>query len=267
MMLFRRARKTDLDDILKLAELAGVGLTTLPKDKELLRQKLDWSCASELCTLFLNPAFRHDSNGLLLSRARFLFMAHFSQRFVPLIIVELRGSSDELGHSPFWEQVGRHFFHMTFYEADYLTQSTNKQFIADLMPTNPIYVKLLDTLAQAVIGKPHQSTIPAMKILLNEGFVHNGYVDIFDAGPILEANLNQVRTIENSRIMKVESISDDVSSEPFLLANNQLDFRATLSKTVFNPKKKTCIINKETANLLEIHSGDYLRVAPLRLSE
>lgn len=37
MMLFRSARDSDLDAIHQLAEISGVGMTTLPKDKELLK--------------------------------------------------------------------------------------------------------------------------------------------------------------------------------------------------------------------------------------
>ncbi|CDZ79088.1 Arginine N-succinyltransferase subunit beta [Legionella massiliensis] len=342
MMLFRSARATDLNAIYHLAEHCGIGMTTLPKDKALLKKRLSWSCASfqkavsspaheyylfvledpatsqvvgtsaieaaigyelpfysyklskrtrichslnirsdyevlslvndyqgrsEICTLFLEPSFRHNSNGLLLSRARFLFMAHYPNRFASTVIAEMRGISDEWGHSPFWDNVSRHFFHMPFAEADRLTISTNKQFIADLMPRNPLYVKLLAPAAQAVIGKPHQSTVPAMNILLNEGFRYNAYVDIFDGGPTIEAPKSQIRTIAASRIMTVKSISDEVSSKRFLLANTKLDFRATISKAIFNQQQGSCIIGKKTAELLGIKLGDCLRIAPLQIEE
>lgn len=342
MMLFRSARKTDLDAIFHLAEHSGIGMTTLPKDKQLLGKRLDWSCASfrktvsqpqdeyylfvltdpltnqvvgtsaieaatghelpfysykvskrtrvchslnirsdyevlslvndnqgrsEICTLFLEPSFRHNSNGLLLSRARFLFMAHYPNRFASTVIAEMRGISDEWGHSPFWDNVGLHFFHMPFPEADRLTLATNKQFIADLMPRNPIYVKLLAPEAQAVIAKPHQSTVPAMNILLREGFRYNSYVDIFDAGPTIQAPCNQIRTIAASRIMTIKSLSDEVSSKRFLLANTKLDFRATISQAIFNEQQGSCIISKTTAELLEVKQGECLRIAPLQIEE
>lgn len=108
---------------------------------------------SELCTLYLEPAFRRNNNGLLLSRARFLFMAHYPQRFASTVIAEMRGISDEQGHSPFWNQVNRHFFHMSFAEADRLRLSTNKQFITELMPKHPLYVQLLAQ-AAGLLGNP-----------------------------------------------------------------------------------------------------------------
>ncbi|KGP63612.1 arginine N-succinyltransferase [Legionella norrlandica] len=343
MMLFRSAQDSDLDEIHQLAEISGIGMTTLPKDKELLKKRLHWSSESykknvttpgseyyffvledqknkkivgtsaieartgheipfysykvskrtrvchslnirsdyevlslvndnqgrtEICTLFLHPDYRKNNNGLLLSKGRFLFMAQYPHRFAPIVIAEMRGISDDKGHSPFWDNVGANFFHMPFVEADRLTLATNKQFIADLMPRNPIYVKLLSPAAQEVIGKPHQSTIPAMTILLKEGFRYNNYVDIFDAGPTIEAPLLEIKTIALSRIMAIKSISDEASSsKSYLLANTQLDFRATISHAVFNGQENTCIIGKDTAKLLNIRCGDSVRLSPLYSEE
>lgn len=341
-MLFRSVRESDLDAIHQLAEKSGIGMTTLPKDKQLLKKRLDWSCDSykkkitqpgseyyffvledlddkkiigtsaieaktghdspfysykvskrtrvchslgirsdyevlslvndnqgrtEICTLFLDPEYRKNNNGLLLSKGRFLFMAHNPSRFGRLVIAEMRGISDEQGRSPFWENIGAHFFHMPFVEADRLTLATNKQFIADLMPRNPIYVKLLSAETQSVIGQPHQSTAPAMNILLKEGFRYNNYIDIFDGGPTIEAPLQEIKTIALSRMMVIKSISDEVSSNEYLLANTHMDFRATINNAVFNEQENTCIISKAAANLLQVKCGDNLRISPIRIHE
>jgi arginine N-succinyltransferase len=215
---------------------------------------------SEICTLYLKPGYRKNHNGILLSKARFLFMAHAPHRFNPMIIAELRGISDDQGHSPFWEHVGAHFFHMPFAKADRLTLATDKQFIADLMPRNPLYVSLLPEAARAAIGKPHPSALPAMNILLKEGFHYNKYVDIFDAGPTIEAPLNQIKTINESHLVAVEAIHDEVSSKDFLLANNQLDFRATMSTALLHTEHNSCTISKTTADLLEVKCGDKIRI-------
>lgn len=337
MMIFRRAFLSDLDSIYDLAMHSGIGITTLVKDRELLKKRIEWSCASfekevkkplneyyffvledpetkkvvgtsaiegatgfdspfysykisrrtrfchslnirsdyevlslvndnqgksEVCTLFLDPAYRRNSNGLLLSRARFLFIAAFPLRFSSTIIAEMRGISDEAGHSPFWDHVGSHFFHMTFSEADRLTISTDKQFIADLMPRNPIYVKLLAAAAQSVIGQPHQSTLPAMNILMHEGFRFLGYVDIFDAGPTLEAPVEEINTIKTSQLRTIGSISDEVSSKSYMVANTSSDFRATLSQAIIT-KSDSCIVSKETAERLKLKKGDAVRLSPL----
>jgi len=231
-------------------------------DYEVLSLVNDNQGKSEICTLFLEPEYRKNSNGLLLSRARFLFMAHYPKRFAPIVIAEMRGISDDWGQSPFWEHVGRHFFHMPFVDADRLTLSTNKQFFADLMPRNPIYIKLLAPAAQAVIGKPHSSTAPAMNILRREGFRHHGYIDIFDGGPTIEAPVNEIRTITSSQILNVKNISDEVSSKHFLLSNTSLDFRAIIGQAIVS-SNGDCIISKKTAALLHIKKNDCIHISPL----
>lgn len=232
-------------------------------DYEVLSLVNDNQGRSEICTLFLEPEYRKNNNGLLLSKARFLFIAQHPKRFSSTIIAEMRGISDENGISPFWENVGSHFFHMSFAEADRLTLATDKQFIADLMPRNPIYIKLLSPEAQAVIGQSHPSTQAAMKILLKEGFRYNKYIDIFDGGPTLEVPQLHIKTIEQSRVVTIKNISDEVSSPNYLLANTQLDFRATINSALVNKENSTCIISKKTANLLQVKCGNQLCVAPL----
>ncbi|MEO8753890.1 MAG: arginine N-succinyltransferase, partial [Casimicrobiaceae bacterium] len=141
---------------------------------------------TELCSLFLDSAFRQGKNGVLLAKCRLLFIAEFAQNFAPKIIAELRGRLDADGRSPFWEGLGRHFFAMEYSTADYLTGIGQKSFIAELMPKHPVYVNLLPAVARAAIGAVHTDTLPARVMLEQEGFRYEGYVDIFDAGPTLE---------------------------------------------------------------------------------
>lgn len=234
-------------------------------DYEILHLVNDNQGLSEICTLFLEPTFRINNNGLLLSRARFLFMAQFPNRFAPRVIADMRGVSDESGNSPFWDHVGFHFFNMSYAEADRLTLATDKQFIADLMPENPLYIKLLAPAAQAVIGVPHHSAASAMNILIREGFQFNGYVDIFDGGPTLEASCKKISTIAASRMLTIASISDDISSSRFLLANGSINFRATLCQAILNENKSACTISKEAAAVLEVKKGDVIRATPLHI--
>jgi arginine N-succinyltransferase len=60
---------------------------------------------SELCSLFLHADYRNGLNGRLLSKARMLFIAEFPELFGTKTIAEMRGISDEQGHSPFWESL------------------------------------------------------------------------------------------------------------------------------------------------------------------
>jgi len=82
---------------------------------------------------------------------------------------------------------GRHFFEVDFPTADALSFQ-NKKFIADLMPKHPIYIPLLPPEAQAVIGNVNDASRTALSILEREGFEFNGMVDIFEAGPVVQAH-------------------------------------------------------------------------------
>jgi arginine succinyltransferase (EC 2.3.1.109) len=128
----------------------------------------DHTGSSELCTLFLDPAWRKEGNGYLLSKSRFMFMAAFRDRFNEKVVAEMRGVIDEHGYSPFWESLGQRFFSMPFARADYLCGTGQKAFIAELMPKHPIYTDFLTEEARAVIGEVHPQTAPARAVLEKE---------------------------------------------------------------------------------------------------
>ena len=191
---------------------------------------------SELCSLFLDQAYRIGKNGALLSKSRLLFIAEFAHLFAAKVIAELRGKLDDGGLSPFWEGLGRHFFAMEYSTADYLTGIGQKAFIAELMPKHPVYVNLLPSAAREAIGAVHADTAPARAMLEQEGFRYEGYVDIFDAGPTLECFRDTIDAVRRSRTLPVtlgeedpvpDSLSDDVL---WLVVNRSFqDFRALVA--------------------------------------
>ena len=231
-------------------------------DHQILTLVNDYQDCTELCTLYLHPEYRHAHNGLLLSKGRLLFMAQHPERFEKTVLAELRGYSNEQGKSPFWQQVGRHFFKMTYEQADKLSLETNKQFITDLMGQNSIYVELLSPKARSVIGKPHPNTLPALNMLLKEGFTFKNHVDIFDAGPIVDAPFSEIKTLALSKVVTVQGIINDLKGSDYFLANTKLHFRACVNSALIN-QDNTCLISKETAQLLEVSIGDTLRLAPI----
>ena len=120
--------------------------------------------------------------------------------FTEKLIAEMRGYQAEDGSSPFYEGLGRHFFKMDFDHVDELTALGKKSFIAELMPRQPLYVDYLPESAQEVIGKVHRNTQPARKMLEQEGMHFEGYVDIFDAGPVLQARVSELRAMRQSEL-------------------------------------------------------------------
>src|SRR5437660_4864807 len=160
---------------------------------------------SEVCSLFLDQAYRIGKNGALLSKSRLLFIAEFAHLFAAKVIAELRGKLDDNGLSPFWEGLGRHFFAMEYSTADYLTGIGQKAFIAELMPKHPVYANLLPVSARDAIGAVHADTAAARSILEQEGFRYEGYVDIFDAGPTLECFRDTIDAVRRSQMLPSRS--------------------------------------------------------------
>ncbi len=166
----------------------------------------DYTGATEIGSLFLLPAYRRDGIGKFLSRCRYLMLAEFPDFFSDVVIAEIRGMQDENGDSPFYKNLAQHFFQMEFQKAEFINATQGGQFISDLMPKYPIYVNLLDARAQAVIAQPLEASKPAVQLLEHEGFRHQGYIDVFDAGPTMQAERTLIRTVRKSRASQVTRI-------------------------------------------------------------
>jgi arginine N-succinyltransferase len=334
MMRIRPVRETDIDQLHALALRSGIGMTTLPKDRESLVERIalsersfaeelthpddeyyffmledcdsgklvgtsalasavgmnqpfytytvgkvvhaspklkvhnivetlylgnDYTGCTEICTLFLLPEFRGGNNGRLLSRSRFLFMAEFAERFADKVIAEMRGVSDKDGNSPFWDALGKKFFSMEFPQADALCTYGN-EFIAELMPAHPVYTCLLSDEARRVIGKVHPDTQPAYDMLMAEGFRYSGHVDIFDAGPTIDAPCKEIRTVRNSHRFDVV-VQDTISAprERYLVSNcERINWRVTIAEIAFD-EQGNAVIDRATASALELDSGAKIR--------
>jgi arginine N-succinyltransferase len=225
----------------------------------------DHTGCAEVCTLFLDPDYRHSKNGSLLSKSRFLFMAEFPDRFNHKVIAEMRGMSDAQGKSPFWEGLGRHFFSIDFAEADRLTGLGKKQFIAELMPRHPLYINMLPEDARAAIGQVHDKTRPARKMLEDEGFRNQGYVDIFDAGPILETHVQDIRAVRESRYAKARIKDQTNTGRPVtcLISNTNLaNFRCVLADLNLSHPSQIDI-SSDIAKALQVSNGEAIRAVPL----
>jgi arginine N-succinyltransferase len=338
MLSLRPIHSEDLDSLMALATLTGFGLTTLPRDTELLRDRIyesqssfermtkrprgetylfvledlktgkvvgvcgivskvggfepfyayrietsihesemlsvrkeiqklqlvvEHNGPSEIGSLFLAPEYRRHNNGRLLSLGRFLFMAEHAQRFDPIVIAEMRGVIDDRGHSPFWDAIGKHFFDIDFPKADYLSM-VNKKFIADLMPRHPIYVPLLPPEAQAVIGKVHEQTGPALKMLEDEGFRFTGEIDIFEGGPVVSCRRDDVRAIRESRRAVIADVVDELNeAEDFLIANTRRDFRVCKGAVLASDNDAIHLASR-TALSLNVKVGDTVRYVSMR---
>ena len=338
MMIIRPVRPGDLDDLVRLAEKAEAGMTTLPPDRRLLEKKIeaslrafskdtsrpgddhylfvledrrrgsavgtagivssvglseafysyrigtvvhasrelgvynkmstlylsnDYTGCTEIGSLFLDPDFRKGKNGKLLSKCRFVFLGEFPDRFARKVIAEMRGFSDELGPAPFWEALGRRFFSMDFSQADFLSVTGNRSFIAELMPKHPVYLNLLDEQAQGVIGKVHEKTKPALKMLEKEGFTYEGYIDIFDGGPTVETELKEIRAVKESVTVPVSIRTPPSEGDYYLVSNRRLQgFRCGLVQLP-GAVDERLEIDAVLAQELEVADEDTVRIVSL----
>ena len=223
----------------------------------------DLTGCAELCSLFLHPDYRTGHNGRLLSKCRFLFIAQFPHLFEQKLIAEMRGFLHEDGRSPFWDSLGRHFFKMDFNRADDISSLGKKSFIAELMPRHPLYVAYLPDEAQQAIGKVHMATAPARRLLEQEGMYYEGYVDIFDAGPVLQARIAELRGVRESELVTLETASGaDAGIVPALISNTRLaDFR--IITTNAQPQQGRLALSGCAQDLLACQPGDTLRTMAL----
>ena len=226
---------------------------------DILNLSTDLEGTTEVGGLFLHPGERAGGHGLLIARSRYLFIRNHRQRFADRTIAELRGVIDEAGGSPFWDGVAGRFFGMSFQDADEFNAKFGNQFIADLMPKHPVYIAMLQESAKAVIGVPHPSGRAAMRMLENEGFGWENYIDIFDGGPTMTARTDQIRSIRGAKDVTITEIShsarEQKSDQKKLLTLGRLHaFKAAYGW--IDDRGDDVIIDAECARALNISVGD-----------
>ncbi|WP_309661525.1 arginine N-succinyltransferase [Sphingomonas sp.] len=222
---------------------------------QMLSLTTDLEGCSEVGGLFLHPETRSGGWGALIARSRYLFMKQHRSRFGDRTLAELRGVMDGAGNSPFWDGLAGRFFDMSFPEADRFNAMHGTRFIADLMPRTPIYVALLDDAAKAVIGLPHPSGMGALRMLEEEGFLFDRYVDIFDGGPTVLAPTDRIKTVRESASETVLEISEGGKQSTILATGKLHDFVACKASVKRVPRKGL-IIDAEAARLLGVKAGD-----------
>jgi arginine N-succinyltransferase len=338
MFIIRPIDQKDIDGIMKLLEKSGHGLTTLPKDPDVIKKRIRQSdrsfnhreegpagedylfimeefftgkivgvCAiiskiggfmpyyfyrlekthhesklihikndvtvlhfhpvhngpAEICSLYLDPEFRNSQNGRFLSLSRFLFIAENRKFFEDQVIAEMRGMVNDQGHSPFWDAVGEKYIKMDFAKADHL-YAKNRRFVEDLVPKQPVIANLLPEDAQFVIGKVHPNTEPAKRILEQEGFKFSGLVGLFEPGPVLIADVDNIRAIKESIVGDIKEIADkSFKSEDFIISRTNGTFRSALGGVV-KLKSGGYKISGVTAAALKLRLGDKIRFVSFR---
>lgn len=216
----------------------------------------DFDGEAEVGMLFVDPAMRGGALGALAARGRYLFMSAHRDWFGRRVIAELRGWQDADGNSPVWEAIGRHFYGMDFHEADRTGALTGNQFIADLGPRYPLYLSLLPPAAQTALGRPHDDGRPAFEMLIHEGFYAGGYVDIFDGGPTVVADIDAVKTVRETRRVAMAGVADG-GARSLVAVGSGANFRVARGEVDADGR-----VSPALAGALALTPGTALLVAP-----
>ena len=227
---------------------------------EMLHLTNDCTDCSEVGTLFLDPDYR--GNGHWLSRARYLLMGQFQERFQSHVIAELRGWVDEQGQSPFWNAIGEQFFEMDFDTADRLSGTGSNQFITELMPKHPIYTCLLPQSARDVIGKPNKDGIRAKELLEAEGFAFDKVVDIFDGGPLMKARIDQIKSVRRIAEASAQIAHASPRGKETLVATDSLANFRVIHVPICAAGDGNLALTAEDLDLLGVEPGMRLRYIP-----
>lgn len=196
----------------------------------------DLTSYSQLSSFYMRGWRTAGQEAALLSRARLLFAASAPHRFADHFFASLAGVTDGNGRAPFWEALGRKFFHMDFLEVERMIEGArNRSLIVELMPHYPVYVPLLPGEAQAAMGQVHGEGELPFAILSDEGFEPDEFIDIFDGGPILQAHRNGLRAFSESRRCRVLGGGGIREGALHFVSNlREDDFRALLAPAAFD---------------------------------
>jgi len=205
--------------------------------------------ATEVGSLFLHPDFRAYGLGKYLAKVRYLLMASEPWRFGETIIAELRGICGPEG-SPLYDHLFKDKLEKTFLEADTEYYDRNPDTLGDIVPIGRVDVSQFPLDVRATIAQPHPSGNAAMRMLQYEGFIFSGTIDLFDAGPIVHAYRDTIRTILNRQTGAAEPVSSVAGGQVHLVsAGNVTDFRAVLCEAAAGD------------NGLLLAEGDFQRLA------
>lgn len=213
---------------------------------------------SQLSSFYLRNRGHAGDEAALLSRARLLFAATAPHRFGDRFFASMSGVTDADGRSPFWEALGRKFFQMDFLEAERLIEGArNRSLIVELMPHYPVYVPLLAGEAQAAMGQVHPEGELPFRILSEEGFEADKYIDIFDGAPVLRAHKHALRSFSESVACSAAAGDVDAGAGLCLVAAPRDErFRAVLTRCSLAAAPDRVLLSSDAMRRLDIADGD-----------
>jgi len=232
----------------------------------ILRIGYSYDGPTEIGGLVMDPTYRGDRLGTLISYVRFLYLGAHRELFKDEVVAELLPPLEADGTSHLWEALGRKFTDMSYAEADLLSKK-NKEFIKGLFPEGVIYASVLAKEAQAVIGKVGNQTKGVEKLLRRIGFRYAHRVDPFDGGPHFSATMDEIVPVqETRRTSRWVALQGDANLRKALVAI-EMDvppfFRAVASSVFLPHDRDTPVeVSPDAIEHLGLREGREIIVCP-----
>ena len=100
-----------------------------------------------------------------------------------------------------------------------------------------------------------------MELLLEEGFVYENLIDIFDGGPLLRAKISRLRSVQSVVTLPSRKLSAAEVASPCLVSNLSLEnLRIAFQPTAVAGEEAA--VENETLSALSTKPGDKLLVMP-----
>ena len=106
-----------------------------------------------------------------------------------------------------------------------------------------------------MLGQPHPTGRAALKMLENENFDWDSYIDIFDGGPTVTCRTDKIRTVMEADWARVAGVSDQGGVTMMLAAGVRHDFMACYAQ-VQKTDNGELLINPKAMDMLNIGPGD-----------
>ena len=218
---------------------------------------------TEIGSLVLAKNYRsHEAAlGRQISFVRFLFIAMNKNFFRDHVLAELMPPLGPHFESALWNAIGYKFTGLDYATADMLSRK-NKEFIKSLFPAGDIYLNLLPTPAQEVIGQIGPDSLGAARLLSSIGFRYSLRVDPFDGGPHFEVPTEHISIIKNAR-HGLNSESTNAQNIGLVGCFNPEKpsgqrFRAVKSYYSYDTSLKNIYINQNTRRALMLNTDSVL---------
>ena len=135
----------------------------------------------------------------LLVHGAWMLLARHRSAYAQSVVAELPGERDSAGQSPFWLGLGRHFYSGDPARAAAQHGPVWRTLVAALLPKQPLMASFLAPAAQAAIGQAHPGALVLREVLEAAGLRYSHHVNLEDAGPVLQADTDQLPGIGSAR--------------------------------------------------------------------